>query len=109
GFVFDDGTTARLGHDHYLMTTTTAKAAAVMQHMDFSHQVLWPDLDVGFVSVTEQWAQYAVAGPRSRELLRTVVDARYDISNAALPYMGCADLTVLGGIKARLFRISFSG
>ncbi len=27
GFVFDDGTLARLGEDHYLMTTTTAKAA----------------------------------------------------------------------------------
>ena len=46
GFVFDDGTTARLGPDHYLMTTTTANAAAVMQHLDFCHQVLWPDLDV---------------------------------------------------------------
>src|SRR5262249_36432231 len=109
GFVFDDGTTARLGQDHYLMTTTTANAAAVMQHMDFCHQVLWPDLDVGFVSVTEQWAQYAVAGPRSRELVQAVLDAEHDISKAALPYMGWAELTVLGGLKARLFRISFSG
>ena len=37
--------------------------------MHFCHQVLWPELDVQFVSVTDQWAQYAVAGPRSRELL----------------------------------------
>ena len=109
GFVFDDGTTARLGHDHYLMTTTTANAGAVMQHMDFCHQVLWPDLDVGFVSVTEQWAQYAIAGPRARELLRKVVDAQHDIANAALPYMGCRAVTILGGLEARLFRISFSG
>ncbi len=109
GFVFDDGTTARLGHDHYLMTTTTANAAAVMQHMDFCCQVLWPELDVAFVSVTEQWAQYAVAGPRSRDLLQKIVDAQHDISNAALPYMGCAAITILGGLEARLFRISFSG
>ena len=109
GFVFDDGTTARLGPDHYLMTTTTANAASVMQHMDFCHQVLWPDLDVGFVSVTEQWAQYAIAGPKSRELLQAVVDREHDISNAAFPYMACGEVTVLGGLEARLFRISFSG
>jgi methylglutamate dehydrogenase subunit C len=109
GFVFDDGTTARLGHDHYLMTTTTANAASVMQHLDFCREVLWPDLDVGCVSVTEQWAQYAVAGPRSRELLRAVVDSQHDLANAAFPYMGCGEVTILGGLKARLFRISFSG
>ena len=87
GFVFDDGTTARLGPDHYLMTTTTANAGAVMQHMDFCHQVLWPELDVGFISVTEQWAQYAIAGPKSRELLEALVDRGHDLSNAAFPYM----------------------
>ena len=88
GFVFDDGTTARLGADRYLMTTTTANAAAVMQHMDFCHQVLWPDLDVGFVSVTEQWAQFALAGPRSRELLQAIVDRSHDVSNCGLPLYG---------------------
>ncbi|MFI5014127.1 MAG: sarcosine oxidase subunit alpha family protein [Hyphomicrobiales bacterium] len=109
GFVFDDGTTARLGSDHYLMTTTTANAAAVMQHLDFCHQVLWPELDVGFVSVTEQWAQYAIAGPKSRELLQAIVDRQHDISNDAFPYMACGEVTILGGLRARLFRISFSG
>ena len=66
----DDGTTSRLGEDHYLMTTTTANAAKVMQHLEFCHQVLWPELDVQMVSVTEQWAQFSVAGPRSRDVLR---------------------------------------
>ena len=109
GFVFDDGTCARLGPDHYLMTTTTANAAAVMQHLDFCHQVLWPQLDVGFVSVTEQWAQFAIAGPRSRELIEAVIDPGQDVSNTAFPYMACGTVTLLGGIEARLFRISFSG
>jgi heterotetrameric sarcosine oxidase alpha subunit len=109
GFVFDDGTTARLGPDHYLMTTTTANAGAVMQHMDFCHQVLWPELDVGFISVTEQWAQYAIAGPKSRELLEALVDRGHDLSNAAFPYMACGEVRLLGGLRARLFRISFSG
>ncbi len=62
GIVMDDGTTSRLAEDHYVMTTTTANAAKVMSHMEFCHQALWPDLDVQYVSVTEQWAQMAVAG-----------------------------------------------
>jgi methylglutamate dehydrogenase subunit C len=109
GFVMDDGTTARLGENHFVMTTTTANAAKVMQHLEFCAQVLWPELDVSFISVTDQWAQIAVAGPQSRATLEKLVDAPFDISNAAFPYMGCAALTICGGTPARLFRISFSG
>ena len=109
GFVMDDGTTSRLSDDRFLMTTTTANATKVLQHMEFCHQVLWPELDVQFVSVTDQWAQYSVAGPRARDVLAGVVDAPFDISNEGFPYLAAAELTALGGIAARLFRISFSG
>jgi sarcosine oxidase subunit alpha len=108
GFVMDDGTTARLGPDHWVMSTTTANAGKVMQHLEFCHQVLWPELDVQMVSVTEQWAQYAVAGPRSRELLQRLLGDAADLSNAAFPFLACAEFR-LGQIPARLFRISFSG
>ena len=43
GFVMDDGTTARLGENHYLMTTTTAAAGLVMRHLDFVHQAYCAD------------------------------------------------------------------
>ena len=109
GFVMDDGTTARLAEDVFVITTTTANATRVMQHMEFCHQWLWPELDVQFTSVSEQWAQYSIAGPRSRDVLRQVVDPQHDLSNAALPYLAVSELTLLDGIPARLFRISFSG
>jgi methylglutamate dehydrogenase subunit C len=109
GFVFDDGTASRLGNEHFIVTTTTANAARVLQHMEYCHQWLWPDLNVHFVSVSEQWAQLSVAGPRSRDVLRKVVDAWHDISNASFPHMAAGPMTVMGGIEARLFRISFSG
>ena len=109
GIMMDDGTIARLGENHYFVTTTTANAVKVFQHMEFCHQWLWPELDVQLVSATEQWAQYAVAGPRSRELLQTVVDPAFDISDQAFPYLAVGDVTVCGCIKARLFRLSFSG
>ncbi len=109
GFVMDDGTTSRLGETHFLMTTTTANAGKVMQHLEFCHQVLWPHLDVAMVSVSEQWAQASIAGPKARAVLQGVVDAGHDLSNEAFPYLAARAVTVGGGIPARLFRISFSG
>lgn len=109
GFAMDDGTAARLAEDHFIVTTTTANAVGVFRHMEYCRQCLWPDLDVQLISTTEAWAQVAVAGPCSRELLSRIVDPGVDLSNDAFPFMACRELTVCGGLKARLFRISFSG
>jgi heterotetrameric sarcosine oxidase alpha subunit len=107
GIVFDDGTTARMGEHEYVMTTTTANAVTVFRHLEFCRQCLWPDMDVQLISTTEAWAQFSVAGPNARKLLQKVVDQ--DISDAAFPYMGAGNITVCDGVRARLFRISFSG
>ena len=106
GMVFDDGTTARMGENEYVMTTTTANAVTVFRHLEFCRQCLWPEMDVQLISTTEAWAQFSVAGPNARNLLAKIVDQ--DISDAAFPYMGAGNITV-GGLRARLFRISFSG
>ncbi|MEO1379306.1 MAG: glycine cleavage T C-terminal barrel domain-containing protein, partial [Pseudomonadota bacterium] len=106
GFVMDDGTCARLGEQHYLVTTTTAAAGQVMRHFEFAHQCLRPDWDVRFVSATEQWAQFAIAGPRSLELIGDLLGASFDIAN--WPFMSCGAVSI-GDVSARLFRISFSG
>lgn len=108
GFAYDDGTCARLGEDHYIVTTTTAQAGPVYRHMEFCRQCLWPELDVQLISTTDAWAQLSVAGPNARRLLARVVDG-FDLANAAFPFMACAEPTVCGGLRARLFRISFSG
>ncbi|MGJ8621428.1 MAG: sarcosine oxidase subunit alpha family protein [Yoonia sp.] len=106
GHVLDDGTTARLGETHFVMTTTTAAAGLVMRHLEFVLQVLRPDLDAQVVSVTEQWAQFAVAGPKGRALLNTVLDQELD--DQSWPFMACGAVGV-AGVEGRLFRISFSG
>ncbi len=106
GHVMDDGTCARLGPQHYVMTTTTAAAGQVMRHLEFVHQCIAPGMDVRMMSVTEQWAQFAVAGPTSRDLLNDVLD--HPVSDDSFPFMACGPVMV-GGVDARLFRISFSG
>jgi methylglutamate dehydrogenase subunit C len=106
GIVYDDGTTARMGPNEYVMTTTTANAVLVFRQLEYARQCLWPDMDVQIISTTEAWAQYSVAGPNARKLLEKIVDQ--DISNEAFPYMGAGEITI-GGTRGRLFRISFSG
>ena len=109
GMAMDDGTTARLSESHFVMTTTTANAVGVFRHMEFCRQCLWPGMDVHLISVTEQWAQIAVAGPNARDLLQKVIDDTHDISNEAFPFMACGEITLCNGVPGRLFRISFSG
>ena len=109
GIALDDGTVARMAENHFVMTTTTANAVSVFRHMEFCRQCLWPNLDVHLISVTEQYAQYSVAGPNARKLLRKMIDPESDLSNDAFPFMACGEINVCNGTPARLFRVSFSG
>ncbi len=106
GFVMDDGTCARLGPEHFVLTTTTAAAGQVMRHLDFVQQSFFPRARLRLISVTEHWAQFALAGPKARALLARLTDA--DVSNASLPFMACGEFKIFG-VPGRIFRISFSG
>ena len=107
GMLLDDGTTSRLGPEHFLITTTTANSAAVLEHLEFHLQTVCAGLNVVLTDVCDQWAQFAVAGPRARELVAPLVTG-LDLSNDAFPFMAAAEAT-LAGLPGRLFRISFSG
>lgn len=108
GMIYDDGTTSRLEENRFFMTTTTAYAASVMNHLEFCAQALWPDLDVRLASVTDQWAQMAIAGPKARTILQRILDE--DISDEAFPFLAAKEISLFGEqLHRRLFRISFSG
>jgi heterotetrameric sarcosine oxidase alpha subunit len=106
GMVLDDGTVTRIGERHYIMTTTTANAGRVLAHLEYLLQTVWPESQVRVASVTDQYGQIAVAGPRSRELLRRFL--AIDVDDAALPFLASATTTIAGA-RVRLFRISYSG
>lgn len=107
GFVFDDGTTSRLGERHFILTTTTANHAKVLEHLEFQLQVNQPSWDVVLTDVTDQWAQFSIAGPKARHLLQKLLPSQ-DLAGAAVPFMAALPATV-AGVAGRLFRISFSG
>jgi sarcosine oxidase subunit alpha len=107
GMVMDDGVTTRLGEDHYLMTTTTGNAAAVLGHLEEWLQTEWPELNVFATSVTEQFATLSLAGPQARRLLAELSDD-IDLSPNAFTHMSVKEGSV-AGIPARVYRVSFTG
>ncbi|GAA4115990.1 sarcosine oxidase subunit alpha family protein [Aminobacter aganoensis] len=107
GLVFDDGTTWRLGDNDFLMTTTTANAGKVMQHLEYFLDVVWPDLKVHLTSVTDQWAGAAIGGPKAREILAACVTGT-KVDNEALPFMGIVHGEIAGA-PVMICRLSFSG
>jgi sarcosine oxidase subunit alpha len=107
GMMLDDGTVSRFGPEQFLLTTTTANSAAILEHLEFQLQANCPTLDVLLTDVGDQWAQFALAGPRSREVLAAVVSG-VDVANEAFPFMAAAGAR-FAGCAGRLFRISFSG
>ncbi len=107
GIAYDDGTVTRLAENRFMVTTTTGHAGPVMIHMERHAQIVWPELDVKIISVTDDWAAIAIAGPNSRKVLAKVIEG-LDLSNDAFPFMAFSECTIFGA-PARLFRISFSG
>ena len=107
GRVFDDGVIMRLGEHHFYLTTTTAHQHAVMQHIEFLLQTVWPELEVYASDVTEHWFAAALAGPGSRALLGRAAP-ELDLSDAAFPMMAVRAATV-AGLSALVFRMSYSG
>ena len=104
GMVFDDGVTARLAPDHFLMTTTTG-GAATFAWLERWLQTEWPELKVHLTSVTDHWAG---SGGRAKSRRAQEGLPRHRLSAEAFPFMAWREGTV-AGVPARVFRISFSG
>src|SRR5437763_2663675 len=107
GMVFDDGVGTRLAPDRFFLTTTTGNAAAVLDWLEEWLQTEWPELDVFCTSVTEEWANATLVGWAARDVL-ALLAPRLALDSAAFPHMTMREADI-GGIPARIFRVSFSG
>ena len=108
GMVLDDGIVLRLAENRYLATTSTHHASHILSHFEFWRDTEWAGHAVTLTDVTEAWAVIVVAGPRSREKLRTVLGAEWHEPLGSLSHMefasGCWQ-----GQEVRVLRASFSG
>ncbi len=107
GVIFDDGTVTLVAPDHLIVTTTSAGARSVLQWLEEWRQCEWPQLRVAVMPVTEQWATIALTGPKARALLSRL-DGDIDLSAESFPHLGVREGRLLG-LRARIFRISFTG
>ncbi len=106
GFLSDDGVVVRLDDDTWLCHTTSGGADRIHAHMEEWLQTEWWDWKVYVANLTEQFAQVAIVGPKSREVLEKL--GGMDLSKDALPFMHWAEGQI-GGFDVRVYRISFSG
>ncbi|MEI7598950.1 MAG: sarcosine oxidase subunit alpha family protein [Aestuariivirga sp.] len=107
GFLTDDGVTVRLSDDHFLMHTTSGGADRISAWLEEWLQTEWTHYKVFVTNVTENWSQFAIAGPKAREVVQKL-DPNFDISHEALPHMSFVE-GKLGPWPVRVYRISFSG
>ncbi len=108
GVVSDDGVTGRLAEEHYLMTTTSSGAGAVWEMLEDWLQTYRPEWEVHVTPVTGGLTSINVAGPRSRELLKRLVDD-VDLSATAFPYFSVRKGSVAGVQDCIIWRIGFTG
>jgi sarcosine oxidase subunit alpha len=107
GMLMDDGVMARLGEQHFYLTTTTGGAANVLSWLEVWLQTEWPELDVFLTSLTDHFSTIAVVGPNSRKLIEKL-GCDLDIGKEQFPFMSVRDAEI-AGVPVQLFRVSFSG
>ena len=105
GMVFDDGVGTRLAADRFFLTTTTGNAGVVLDWFEEWLQTEWPELDVFCTSLTEEFANATLVGPRARDVLAALAPT---LDVAGFPFMAMREADI-AGISARVFRVSFSG
>ena len=107
GLILDDGVAMRLGEHRWLVSTSTGHADAVNGYIQELLQTQFPDWNVFVTTVTEQWNNATLCGPKARQVM-AALDTDIDISPDALPFMSFADGQVTG-LPARIVRVSFTG
>jgi sarcosine oxidase subunit alpha len=107
GMLMDDGVMARLGEQHFYLTTTTGGAAHVLSWLEIWLQTEWPELDVHLTSLTDHYSTIAVAGPNSRRVLQKA-GCGIDLAKESFPFMSM-QTAELAGVPVQIFRVSFSG
>ena len=107
GVIYDDGVTARLAQDHYVVSCSSGHVAGVVLRLEEWRQDRF-DRDRVFVhNLTAHWAMLTATGPLSRQLVAGL-SLGVDLDDAALPHMTMAAGSFDGG-PARVARVSFTG
>lgn len=105
-------TMVRLGRDEYYLVSAGAWAA---YDGDFLRKAAADKADAfGYIEiqdVTTQWGVFAIAGPKTRDVLTPLVrdaDPATVLSNRRFPWLSCRDIE-LGMCPVRAIRVAYTG
>jgi glycine cleavage system aminomethyltransferase T/glycine/D-amino acid oxidase-like deaminating enzyme len=104
GGIEADFTVTRVEQDAFMVVTGTAFGSHDMSWL--RRQARRRSAAVRIDDATGQYVCYALWGPRSRDILRTLTGA--DLSNKAFPFMTAQEISV-GDIAVRALRVTFTG
>jgi sarcosine oxidase subunit alpha len=104
GVIIDDGVIGRLRQESYYFTTTTGNSGTLFR--EFGRLAMMWGLPVGLVNLTGHYAAFNLAGPASREVLRSLT--ALDVSDEGFPYLGLREGCV-ADVPCRLMRVGFVG
>ena len=108
GMVLDDGIVLRLADDRFLATVSSGHAGHILSHFEFWRDNEMPTLRMTLTDATEAWAVIAVSGPRSRDVLRDILGAPWQVDLGNLMHMSFAT-GEWQGKDLRVLRASFTG
>jgi sarcosine oxidase subunit alpha len=108
GRVLDDGLALRHSPDRFVVTTSSGHAGHMLSHLEHYRDLEWPGRAVTLTDVTDAWSVIAVAGPRSRAALHSVLGADWSAALDALRHMDHASGQYTGR-DLTLLRAGFSG
>ena len=103
GGIESDLTVTRVAADEFYLVTGTGFAT---HDFDWIRRNIAPGLDARIEDVTSAWAVLSLMGPRSRELLQSLV--RADLSNQAFPFASMQEIAINGALL-RALRVSYVG
>jgi sarcosine oxidase, subunit alpha len=107
GVVYDDGVTAKVSDEHYIVSCSSGHVAGVHGRLEEWRQDRFDPGRVFVHNSTAQWATLTATGPLSRRLVERL-SLGIDLSDAALPHMSFAEGR-FGSAPARVARVSFTG
>ena len=102
GKLMGDLTVARLAPDRFWLV---GSYHLQQWHLRWFHDQL-PGSGIAIENLSESWLGFSLSGPRSRDILARLT--RADVSDAALPFLGCRRLDI-GLTQAWVARLSLTG
>jgi sarcosine oxidase subunit alpha len=104
GVVIDDGAIMKKAENDYLLTTSTARAAAAGSW--FGRWCRVENWSVWLANLTDAYAGMNLAGPQARKILQKLTPA--DLSDQTLPHLHWAEMEI-AGVQALVMRMGFLG